>query len=186
MSLTAKQERFCNEYLVDFNGTQAAIRAGYSKKTAYAIAEQNLRKLEIQSFIKAKQSDFSKKNEITREMVLEGYRRLAFYDARKFYDMNGNLLQVPDLDEETAFALSGFEVMEEKGGDGEGNQVLLGYTKKIKMSDRKGALDSICKVLGLNAPDKVAQTDTEGKDVKPFSAGEVTDIIKALRGSTNS
>ena len=47
--LTAKQEIFCKEYLIDLNGTQAAIRAGYSEKTARQIAEQNLSKLDIQN-----------------------------------------------------------------------------------------------------------------------------------------
>ena len=49
--LTAKQQRFCDEYLIDLNATQAAIRAGYSKKTAYAIGQENLNKLEIKKQI---------------------------------------------------------------------------------------------------------------------------------------
>lgn len=152
--ITPKQERFCNEYLIDLNGTQAAIRAGYSPKTANEQAVRLLAKVSVKNFLQIKQNQLANKTQITLEMVLEGYRRLAFYDARKFYDEEGNLKQITDLDDETAFALAGFEVMEEKGGNGEGQQVLLGYTKKIKMSDRKGALDSICKVLGYNAPDK--------------------------------
>lgn len=52
MALTEKQKRFCNEYLVDLNATQAAIRAGYSEKTAKQIAQQNLTKLDIQEYIK--------------------------------------------------------------------------------------------------------------------------------------
>lgn len=51
MKLTVKQKRFCEEYIVDCNATQAAIRAGYSKKTAYSIGEQNLKKLEIKTYI---------------------------------------------------------------------------------------------------------------------------------------
>ena len=51
MALTAKQKRFCDEYLIDLNATQAAIRAGYSKKTAYAIGNENLKKLEIKNYI---------------------------------------------------------------------------------------------------------------------------------------
>lgn len=54
MKLTSKQQRFCDEYLVDLNATQAAIRAGYSKKTAKQIAQQNLTKLDIQEYIKKK------------------------------------------------------------------------------------------------------------------------------------
>lgn len=49
--MTDKQKRFCDEYLVDFNATQAAIRAGYSKKTAYSIGDENLRKPELKNYI---------------------------------------------------------------------------------------------------------------------------------------
>lgn len=49
--LTEKQKKFCNEYLVDCNATQAAIRAGYSPKTAYSIGEENLRKPELKTYI---------------------------------------------------------------------------------------------------------------------------------------
>ena len=49
--LTAKQQRFCDEYLIDLNATQAAIRAGYSKKTAYSIGEENLKKPELKKYI---------------------------------------------------------------------------------------------------------------------------------------
>ena len=49
--LTAKQQRFCDEYLIDLNATQAAIRAGYSKKTAYSIGVENLKKPELKNYI---------------------------------------------------------------------------------------------------------------------------------------
>ncbi len=49
--LTEKQKRFCEEYLVDLNATQAAIRAGYSKKSAYSIGEENLKKPKIRNYI---------------------------------------------------------------------------------------------------------------------------------------
>ena len=51
MSLTAKQKRFCDEYLIDLNATQAAIRAGYSEKTAYRTGADNLRKPQIEEYI---------------------------------------------------------------------------------------------------------------------------------------
>ncbi len=51
--MNARQKRFCDEYLVDCNATQAAIRAGYSAKTAYAIGEENLRKPELRQYIDA-------------------------------------------------------------------------------------------------------------------------------------
>lgn len=49
--MTEKQKRFCEEYLIDLNATQAALRAGYSEKTAYSIGNENLKKPEIQEYI---------------------------------------------------------------------------------------------------------------------------------------
>ena len=51
MALTDKQKRFCDEYLIDLNATQAALRAGYSKKTAKQIGQQNLTKLDLKNYI---------------------------------------------------------------------------------------------------------------------------------------
>lgn len=56
-NLTAKQQRFCDEYLIDLNATQAAIRAGYSKKTAYAIGVENLKKVELKKYIEARMAE---------------------------------------------------------------------------------------------------------------------------------
>lgn len=182
--LTGKQEKFCLEYLKDLNATQAAIRAGYSEKTATVIGAQNLTKVNIQEFINEAREKDANNAEIDRAMVLEAYRRLAFYDARKFYDADGNILSVPDLDEETAFALTGFDVMEEKGGTGKGTQEVLGYTKKIKMSNRKDALDSICKVLGFNSADKVEHSGkiTNINSV-PLTPKEIEEISKKFNDS---
>ena len=55
--MTAKQMRFCDEYLIDLNATQAAIRAGYSKKTAYAIGVENLKKAELKKYIDARMAE---------------------------------------------------------------------------------------------------------------------------------
>lgn len=68
--LTEKQKRFCNEYLIDLNGTQAAIRAGYSKKTANRIASENLSKLDIQNYIKELQEGIRKRNKISQDEIL--------------------------------------------------------------------------------------------------------------------
>ena len=69
--LTPKQQAFVNEYLVNMNATQAAIRAGYSEKTAYAIGEQNLKKLEIKEVITAAMEERSINTKITAENVLK-------------------------------------------------------------------------------------------------------------------
>lgn len=70
MALTAKQEAFCREYLIDLNATQAAIRAGYSEKTAGSIGEENLKKPEIMECIQAQMDKRSARTAITADYVL--------------------------------------------------------------------------------------------------------------------
>lgn len=71
-ALTNRQRLFTKEYLIDLNATQAAIRAGYSEKTAYSIGEENLRKPEIQKAIQALMDDRNKRLEINADWVLRG------------------------------------------------------------------------------------------------------------------
>lgn len=76
--LTPKQARFVEEYLVDLNATQAAIRAGYSEATAYSIGHENLSKPEIVEAIAAAQAERSKRTEITADQVLRELARVGF------------------------------------------------------------------------------------------------------------
>lgn len=68
--LNEKQKLFCEEYLIDLNATQAAIRAGYSKKTARSIANENLTKPDIQDYIQKLQAGIAQRNKITQDEVL--------------------------------------------------------------------------------------------------------------------
>lgn len=77
MGLTAKQEAFCYEYLIDLNATQAAIRAGYSKKTAGSVGNENLQKPEIAEVIQEALDARSKRTEITADYVLQGIQEIA-------------------------------------------------------------------------------------------------------------
>lgn len=69
--MTRKQCRFCEEYLIDLNATQAAIRAGYSKRTARSIGEENLTKPDIKNYIDAKLAEISSQRTATAQEVLE-------------------------------------------------------------------------------------------------------------------
>ncbi len=84
MPLNPKQERFCQEYIIDLNATQAAIRAGYSEKTASEIGRQNLIKLDISERIAELQSERSKRTEITQDKVLKELWGIATDDIRNY------------------------------------------------------------------------------------------------------
>lgn len=156
--LTDKQIKFCQQYILDFNATQAykLVYGIEADETAAVCASKMLRNAKVRKYLLNLKESVASALQITREKVLNGYARLAFYDARKFYDAEGNLIKIPDLDEETSFALSSFEVVEEWAEDEKTKKrFVVGHTKKVKMSDRKVALDSIARMLGYNEPDKV-------------------------------
>lgn len=156
MDLSEKQKRFCEEYTVDFNGLQAAIRAGYSEKTANQQASRLLTKVNIQQYIKGLQEKLSKKTEITKERIVAEYAKLAFFDIRKLFNESGGLKDPEEWDDETAAAVAGLENMDMRGIEGE---PAPGVIKKVKLSDKRAALDSLCKVLGFNAPDQLNVKD---------------------------
>lgn len=84
MALTPKQERFVQEYLVDLNATQAAIRAGYSEKTADKIGPELLGKTSISAAIRKAQQGRQKRTEITQDMVIEKLAEIALGKATDF------------------------------------------------------------------------------------------------------
>lgn len=81
MALTKKQKAFIQEYLVDLNATQAAIRAGYSKKTAYSIGQENLSKPEIQQALQEAQKRREKRTEVTQDYVIAKLREIVEKEA---------------------------------------------------------------------------------------------------------
>lgn len=81
MALTKKQKAFIQEYLVDLNATQAAIRAGYSKKTAYSIGQENLSKPEIRQALQEAQKRREKRTEVTQDYVIAKLREIVEKDA---------------------------------------------------------------------------------------------------------
>lgn len=74
MALTPKQQRFIDEFMIDLNATQAAIRAGYSEKTASETGYENLRKPQIAAEIEKRQQKHAQKTEMTVEWVLQQYK----------------------------------------------------------------------------------------------------------------
>jgi phage terminase small subunit len=146
--LTDKQKRFCDEYLIDLNATQAAIRAGYSKKTAYAIGEENLRKPEIVAEIQVCMKRLSERTEISQEKVLNELAKIGFFDIRKLLDTQGNPIPLHELDDHTAAAIAGLDILEEYDGTGK-DRIFVGYVKKYKIADKRAALVDIGKHIGM-------------------------------------
>lgn len=78
MKLTDKQKRFCEEYLVDLNATQAAIRAGYSERTAEQIAYKLVKKSSVSEYLRSLKEKRSSRTEITADRVLAAIAEIGF------------------------------------------------------------------------------------------------------------
>lgn len=145
--MTPKQARFIEEYLIDLNATQAAIRAGYSEKTAQEIGAENLSKPIIAAAIQKALEERSRRTEITADKVLCEIARLSFMDPRKVFDDQGRLLPIHQLPDEVAAGISSIEVVTSKVPGGEATDVE--HTAKIKFWDKRGSLELLGKHLKL-------------------------------------
>ena len=142
-TLTARQAMFVSEFCVDSNATAAAIRAGYSAKTARQQGALNMAKAAIVSEIAKRQSKRLKRNDVTAERVVAQLAATAFHDPLNAFDANGNLRPLDQIDPATRSAMV-IEITE--GFDQEGNPV---QTRKTKFLDRHVSLDKLARNLGL-------------------------------------
>lgn len=145
-ALTPKQERFVAEYLVDLNATQAAIRAGYSPKTAQEQSSRLLSNVIIQKAVQDRRQQHQANTGLTVERVLTEAMRLAFFDIRKLTDAQGNPLPISELDDDTAAAIQGLELATERSRDEDGEATVV---RKYKVADKNAALERLFKHLGL-------------------------------------
>ena len=156
--LNAKQKRFCEEYIIDFNGTQAAIRAGYSKNTTQAQSSRLLSNVIIQGYIAELSKHIAEKAEVTAEQVVRELAVIAFSDVRKLFDAAGNMISIAEIEEATARAIAGIDVTNTiytKEGTSEKEE----YTKKVKLWDKNKALETLAKYFGLFEKDNKQKTE---------------------------
>lgn len=160
--LTNKQKKFIREYLIDLNATQAAIRAGYSPKTAKVIATQNLSKLYIKNEIEKQQLKLQEKTEITQERVLQEEKCLAFSDPAELFELKTGTIKAPyELPEELRRAISIVEITESFDKDG-----IPTKTYKYRFWDKGKSLERISKHLGLYEKDNKRTVDIPDREWK--------------------
>lgn len=149
--LTKQQKIFADEYLIDLNGTRAYMVAYprvKKKSTAAVNAYNHLRKPNISAYIEAAMDARAKRTEITQDMVLKEYARIAFFDPRKFFESDGSLKKITDLDDDSAACIAGMDIITKNviGSDGNFEPE---YTKKIKIADKLKALQDLGRHLVL-------------------------------------
>ena len=162
MALTDKQKRFCDEYLIDLNATQAAIRAGYSPKTAEQTASRLLRNVKVQEYIAKRQKELSRSTEITQERVIKELALIAFSNNADYahvvekkmqVEAGGTLVDVLDKDGKPVMYRTVEPVLTEELT--EEQKRALAVIKKgrdgleVKSCDKVKALELLGKHLGI-------------------------------------
>lgn len=170
--LTGKQKRFCEEYIFDFNGTRA-YKAAYpdieSDDGARANASRLLTIANVKAYIQELQSDLEKTSGISRLKVLREYEKLAFSSIAHLHDTWITRKEFEKLTEDQKSAIMEIQTqtrveMKYNPETEEQEPVQVDFVK-IKLHDKQRALDSIGKMLGFNAPDKVELKDVTQKQV---------------------
>ena len=146
--LTAKQERFCREYLIDHNGAAAARRAGYAWHSARVTAAKLLAKANIQARIRTLTEAAVEQLEIKAVDVLRNVQNVAMSDIRQLFTEAGHLRSIEDLPPAVAAAISSVEVVTKQAGAGQ-----VDYVAKVKLWDKMRALELLVKYLQLIKPE---------------------------------
>lgn len=160
MPLNEKQIKFCKEYLIDLNATQAAIRTGYSAKTANRIASKLLSKVDIQKKLTELRGKIAEETQITPAVILGELLRLAKADISQAFDDKGNLKPIHEIPEDVRRAISSVEIFEEFSGSGKTREY-IGQTKKLKFWDKTKSLELLGKHLAIFT-EKVDHRSSDG------------------------
>lgn len=148
--LTDKQKRFVEEYLIDLNATQAAIRTGYSAKTAEQQASRLLSNVKVKEVIQEAIAARSARTEITQDMVLRELAKIGFSNMQDYMKTGPDgdpYLDFSNLTRDQAAALT--EVTVEDFKDGRGEDVRDVRRIKFKLADKRAALVDMGKHLGM-------------------------------------
>ena len=165
-SLTPKQARFVHEYLVDLNGAQAAVRAGYSPKTSRSIASENLTKPNIRAAVVAGKTKQLEAADLSAARTLEEARRIGFSNIGEFFDADGHLRPIHELTAEQSAQLS---TVTKKGRKGMGGADETVYT--IRLWDKLRALELLAKHFGLLNQRGTVSTSNDDEILRRLARG---------------
>lgn len=146
--MTPMQAKFAQEYLVDQNAMQAALRAGYAAEYAQTKSYELLDHAEIRPIIAKYAKKQADKLELTAEKVLGELSRIAFFNPKSLYDSEGKLKSIEQIEDDAAVCITNIEEEEIFEGYGKDRRS-VGRLKKIKLASKIDALDKLGKHLKL-------------------------------------
>lgn len=179
VKLTAKQERFCYEYCIDFNATQAAIRSGYKSENAYATGAENLRKPQIKERIKQMQDNLAETAGISALRVIKEHEKIAFSSIAHLHNTWIERVEFDQLTDEQKACIKSIstKIQKKNIGTSEDPEIIEIEFVKVELYDKQKSLDSINKMLGFDAPVK---TELTGKDGTPLITPISRDIARKI------
>lgn len=163
--LPPKEQSFLNEFIVDFNPVSAAERAGYPLETAASAARKILSKPVVKLIISCRQQELRNLSTVMASSVLAEYAKIAFSDIGDYLEFDNNTVVLKNSNEVDTSLISSVEMTQ--------------FGVKLKLYDKKSALDSLAKNLGL-VKDRVEHTGADGGPIQMSSATE------ALRGKLDT
>lgn len=158
--MTNKQKRFCEEYLIDLNATQAAIRAGYSPESAYAIGSENMKKPQIRARIDKAIAEQSKRTGVNADRVVRELARIALLNPKNVVNFKDATVLENASDDDLA-AVASVRVKIIPTADG------MGIEREVKLYDKPKAIEQLGRHLGMFT-DKVEHSgsiDTGSKEL---------------------
>ena len=164
--MTPKQEAFINEYLIDKNATQAAIRAGYSPRTANEQGARLLANVSVRLRVDELLARASEKAGLTAELVLASLARELRFDPADLYDEWGNIKPIHEIPEDARKCLVGMETAQV------GSPEAPVMVQKVKWVSAANAREQAMKHLGMFEKDNAQKTDP------------VRDLIMAIQGNS--
>ncbi|ELK4895222.1 TPA: terminase small subunit [Pseudomonas aeruginosa] len=150
MALTNKQRLFVDEYLIDLNATQAAIRAGYSTRRATEIGYQLLQRPEVAQAIQAAMAERSKRTEVEADYVIRRLREIDEMDVLDILEDDGSFRSIRDWPKAWRQFLSGIEIAELFEGRGDDRRI-AGVLRKVKWPDKLRNLELLSRHVGTES-----------------------------------
>lgn len=188
VKLTEKQKIFAKEYLIDLNATKAAIRAGYSQRTAYSQGQRLLKNVEIQTLISKLMEERSERTEITADRVIQEIAKIAFADIGNFmsWDVDGNINMFPheSVDTSVVQSVRSNRTLKPVGE----NEEVIEATVEVKLHPKLRALELLYN--HVNGSDRLSQAQTrkalaeaeiiENTANKLTQSGKVNELLQSL------
>jgi phage terminase small subunit len=151
MQITDQQKKFCQEYMKDFNGTQAAIRAGYSKKTANEQAVRLLANISLQKYLETLKVKAADKNQELTERIKNELIKIGFSDIREFLDSDNTVKDISQLPSSLTVCVESIKKSETEFGEGKSAGTKTSI--QFKLHSKLDALEKLARYVGLYEAD---------------------------------